>query len=133
MLKVGHACMRRWLDTRVPIEGFTVHLFQNDFDVDRNTEVTDLVESDFDGYLPQSPAWIPAVQSGAEDTALAPALTFAAEPTQAIPQLCYGYYVLNTDDEWAWGETFEDGPFTFTLAGNELRIFPQISDRNFGD
>jgi len=133
MLKVSHDSMRRFLDTMVPTEGQTLHLFQNDIDVDRNTVLADFVEADYDGYVTQAPSWQAAVQAGAENVALAAALTFAAEPSQATPQNIYGYYFTSATADYSWGETFEDGPIALTMTGNELVIYPQISDKNFDD
>jgi len=133
MLKVVQPKLRQILDDRVAVDGKTVHLFQNNHDVTRNTVLADLTECDFDGYAPLDPAWVPSVASGAEDVALAPSLIFEAGAGLAGPQTVYGYYVTDEDDELSWAETFEDGPTTIAVVGQELEIFPQLKLKNYGE
>lgn len=133
MLKVSHPCMRRILSSRVPTEGNALKLFQNDLVVTRNTVIADFVEADFDGYASQNPTWLAPIQNGAENVALADACTFTAGAGIAGPQTIYGYFFLNEDGDYSWGETFEDGPVTMVLPGQELVIFPQFKDKNYGE
>lgn len=133
MLKVCHAGMRRILNTMVPLLGYTYHLFKNNHSVTRNSLLTDFVECDFSGYAAQLPAWIAAVQIGVEDIATAPTLTFTPDGSFVGTQEVWGYYVTDNLGDYAFGENFDGGPVTLTLPGQEVKIFPQFKDKNYGE
>lgn len=125
--------MRKLLDAECPVLGVTLKLFQNNLAVTRNTVLADFVECDFDGYAPQTPTWSAAFQNGVEDVATTPVCTFTAGAGIAGPQLVYGYFFLDADGDYSWGETFEDGPTTMAVPDQELKVYPQLKIKNYGE
>lgn len=132
MLKVVHPAMQRMLNEMAPVMAVSLHLFSNDYLATRNSVLGDFVECDFSGYADQAPAWDPAIQNGVEDVALAPALTFTAG-AGITPQSVYGYFVLDDNGDLGWGETFEGGPTVMASEGQELKIFPKLKMKNYGE
>ena len=131
MLKVSHPSMRKMLDVVAPFHGKTLKLFQNNHVASRNSVLADFTEADFDGYAPQTPVWGASIQNGVEDVALAPVATFTAGAGLAGPQTIYGYYFLDDDGDYSWGETFTGGPTTVAIVGQEVKIYPQLKFKNY--
>lgn len=133
MLKVTHVCMRKILDAEVVLRGYTFHLFSNAAVPSRNSLLTDFVECTFDGYGPLGAAWVSAFQNGVEDVSTAPALSFVAGAGLSGPEDVYGYYVLDTDGDLAWAEAFVGGHTTVSVVGQEIKVFPQLKLKNYGE
>jgi len=134
-LKVVHAAMRRILDNRAPVEGYTLCLFANNIvgGFSRDTILTDLVENTFDGYVRQNPTWIAAFQNGVEEVATAGACVFTAANPLSFPEDCYGYFFLDNLGNLAWGESFPNGKVTIAVPDQTLTIYPQLKLKNYGE
>jgi len=114
---------------------FTIHLFQNDITITSNTVVGDFVEADFGGYDPpggqEIASWPPdsAVYVSPRARALHPPITWTADGTST--NTIYGYFVLDNDGEFAWGERRTDGGVVVgTVAGDPYFVIPTYARRS---
>lgn len=103
-----------------------VHLFKNDITVDKNTELDDLTESDFDGYAAKdNTAWGAISNTGADEAASdGPEMVWEATDDIDPPQQAFGLYVtfLDAEDDRVLllAANFDD-PTTIAFDGDKVK------------
>lgn len=125
--------MRKILDQQIADRCVSVHLFSNAAVPSRNSVLADFIECTFDGYAPQTPVFSPSFQNGVEDVAAAAALTFTAGPGVPPTEDVVGYFTKDIDGDLSWAEAFVGGPTTMAVEGQEIKVFPQLKLKNYGE
>ena len=101
----------------------TLRLFKNDFNPNKLTVYSDLVEADQLGYVPitlNQSDWVVETLSNIT-TASYPEQTFNFSTNTQV----YGYYVTSTvdsDNYILWIERFNDAPFILPSDGGDISI-----------
>ena len=110
----------------------TIHLFTNNFTVNQDTELDDLIEADYDGYLPLQINYSGPVGSPftLETITFDDAVWFG--PLTGDPVYVYGFYLtynkLGVEKLWTAGNFAPlIVPFLLSSSDDELDIFLNIT------
>lgn len=108
--------------------GAQVSLYVNNFSPTYLAELTDYVEASFPGYTPQGASgWSAPTNVGMAARTTASDITWTASATVTPSVEVYGYFVVNSDGDYIYGERFGNGPFTMTNTGDSITLTPRFS------
>lgn len=109
---------------------YKVHLLAQPVAITRDTTTADLVaaEAGYVGYSPQDATdWTtPAINTSNYAQSTATALNWLCLSI-GIPEMIYGYFLLNESGDAVGAEIFPTGPYAMTQPGNNFSFSPQFS------
>lgn len=121
--------LRVWLNAIVAKwEGFTLHLFVNDYNPTSLVDFTDLDEASFPGYTAQPlPSWGYAVtQTDHTAKVVETVHQFTQLSVPSPVQTVYGYFVMSPLGVVAWAERNEAGPVRMDVAPFPYIVRPSM-------
>lgn len=108
-------------------QNLVLRLYTNNYSPVSTSTTGSFTEAAGGGYAPieiNGADW--TITPGAPTVVAAPQQTFACDGTGAV-QLCYGYFMTRaTSGVIAHAERFTNGPYSFTMDGDQIRISPRI-------
>lgn len=115
------------INAEVEDANWSLHLYQNDYTPIPGSDETDYVECDFPGYTALDLLWLNwgtvTVLDHVARSVYVEFLEFEAASSGFTSQPVYGYYVLDGDAVYIWGERFAD---TRTMyPSSTLKVKPE--------
>jgi hypothetical protein len=108
-------------------ENLVLRLYVNNYSPVSASTVGSFTEASGGGYSAieiNGADW--SVTPGAPTYAVGPQQTFSCDGTGSA-QLCYGYFTTRaTSGVIAHAERFNNGPYSFTSSGDQIKITPRI-------
>jgi hypothetical protein len=114
------------------VDDFWLRIWRNDVPITNATVRSDLTEANFSGYSPVQlvrASWTaPAVVDGSAQSTWG--TTFLQFLASSGSQTCYGYFVVDADDNFVlWGERFTSPKLVSTL--NPITLLPVMRLKAF--
>lgn len=130
---ITYSGARHVVDRLMAAPGIWYHLYTNVVALDEDTQLDDLVEADWPGYVPHHVhSWAPALTVEGRATTQADPQTWergaGGEPSQTV-----GYYVTyGQAGALLWVEERTEGPIPMVLEGDTTVVYPQFQFRQIG-
>lgn len=122
-----------FIDGYLQVTDLRFKLYKNDYTPVPGSADTDYTEADFPGYTYSELVgghWgVPAVTDHVAITQADETLVYTADAGAWSPQIIFGYFVVDGDDHYFWGERFGSPR---TIAPSDiLQLTPEFRQRTY--